>query len=204
MGGELIATAGEVAKLVREFGDTRVGQAITGVVVDAVGLLVGDWMGNVRVNHLAELSRRTHEILKGRGVEPLPAEGMSPVLLKPIVQAAADEGRPELQELWAKLMAAAMDPARVGRVRHSFVDAIKRMDPQDAKVMDYFSTRSSEDISLVDIMSDLNMRGDEADLSFDNLRALGLGETPRGPRDLIALTAKGRELLRVVTDQSSP
>jgi hypothetical protein len=212
MGGDLIGTAQEVTRLAKEVGDTRVGQAIAGVLVDCVGLLVGDWMSHVRVRHLADLSQRTHEILEARGVEPLPAEGMSPVLLRPIMEAAADEGRPELRELWAKLMAAAMDPRRVSAVRQSFLDAVKRMDPADAKVFDHFSTAElpRRGLRCSNVAPDLGMTDDEVRSSFDNLRNLDLAEfgneyqvltNPSAPApESILLTAKGRELLRAIMD----
>jgi Abortive infection alpha len=53
----------------------------------------------------------------------------------PLLRAAYDEGRPELQDIWAALIAAAMDPERMGRVRISFIDTLKRFDPLDARVL---------------------------------------------------------------------
>ncbi|MEJ0010612.1 MAG: Abi-alpha family protein [Alphaproteobacteria bacterium] len=53
----------------------------------------------------------------------------------PLMRAAYDESRPELQEIWARLIAAAMDPQRAPRVRISFIETVKRMDPLDALVL---------------------------------------------------------------------
>jgi hypothetical protein len=70
--------------------------------------------------------------LKARGVEPEPPS-LSIVL--PILVAAADESRDELQDIWARLLAAAADPARAKSFRATFIDAAKRMDPIDAPVL---------------------------------------------------------------------
>src|SRR5579863_3595320 len=63
---------------------------------------------------------------------------MKPPSLKyaiPILQATADEGNEELQDLWSRLLAAAMDPNRRDALRQSFVQAVKQMDPIDALVL---------------------------------------------------------------------
>jgi hypothetical protein len=48
---------------------------------------------------------------------------------------AYDESRPGLGEMWAELIAAAMDPTRSGRVRLTYNENLKRFDPLDALVM---------------------------------------------------------------------
>ena len=56
-------------------------------------------------------------------------------LVLPIAVSAADESRDELQDLWARLLAAAADPARVNFFRLAFIEAVKKMDPLDAAVL---------------------------------------------------------------------
>lgn len=53
---------------------------------------------------------------------------------------AQEESREELAELWARLLANAMDP-NMNSVRQSFIDAVKRMDPLDAVVLRYIYER---------------------------------------------------------------
>jgi hypothetical protein len=40
-----------------------------------------------------------------------------------------------LKDLWAALLAAAMDPSRTGLVRQSLIAAVKKLDPLDTAVM---------------------------------------------------------------------
>jgi hypothetical protein len=47
----------------------------------------------------------------------------------PLVISAADEDRDELQEIWARLLAAAADPARAKSFRIQFIEVAKQMDP---------------------------------------------------------------------------
>jgi hypothetical protein len=56
-------------------------------------------------------------------------------ICSPILEAAADEENDELQDLWSRLLAAAMDPNRRDAMRQSFIATVKRMDPIDALVL---------------------------------------------------------------------
>ena len=90
-------------------------------------------LGQVIVTEAGQYDAWLDKILRRRQVDyPQP---VSPSLAVPLLQAAYDESRPELQELWASLIAAAMDPARSGRVRLSFIDTLKQFDPLDALVL---------------------------------------------------------------------
>jgi hypothetical protein len=76
-----------------------------------------------------------------------PFEEISPSIAVPLIEAAADESREELAELWAKLLAAAADPARKGRVRLEFATTLKQMDPLDAKVLETIYIRFPQGFS---------------------------------------------------------
>jgi hypothetical protein len=98
-----------------------------------IALLFGDRLVHWRIRQLARLQQRTREILSQRGVEE--AEE-NPSVEIPLLEAAIDEGRDELLDVWAKLWAAAMDPSRKGSVRRSLIDVVKKMEPVDAVVFD--------------------------------------------------------------------
>ena len=100
---------------------------------DLVGLLAGDRVKVARAKRLAILLEGTKKHLQDRGVvEPEPP---SLKLALPIFEAAADESNQELQDLWASLLAAAMDPKRRDWVRQSFIQIVKQMDPFDVLVL---------------------------------------------------------------------
>src|SRR5580704_10526643 len=79
------------------------------------------------------LWQRTRERLEHRGIaDPEPPSLKNSI---PILEAAADEENEELQDLWSRLLAAAMDPNRRDAMRQSFIQTVKQMDPMDALVL---------------------------------------------------------------------
>jgi hypothetical protein len=62
--------------------------------------------------------------LRDRKVETPKSASLS--LTLPILEAAANESRDELQDLWARLLAAAADPARAPAFRLAFIEAVKK------------------------------------------------------------------------------
>lgn len=106
------------------------GRAIGPAVGDIYGLLIGDKVKAARVRNLEEINELRRKKLEDRGVkEPLqPPEDIA----IPILEAAQGETRAEMQDMWARLLANAMDPARAQNVRPEFVDTIKELQPIDA------------------------------------------------------------------------
>ena len=78
--------------------------------------------------------RRTEQILRERDVQEVIE--LSPNVATALIAGAQEEGREELMELWARLLANAMDPS-MNSVRHSFIEAVKKMDMRDAVVLQY-------------------------------------------------------------------
>jgi hypothetical protein len=99
---------------------------------DLVGLLVGERVKARRAEKVAILWQQARERLQDRGISPEPP---SLKLAIPILQAAVDEGNDQLQDLWSRLLAAAMDPNRRDAVRQSFIQTVKQMDPTDVLVL---------------------------------------------------------------------
>jgi len=98
-----------------------------------VGFL-GDYVEHKRLRRAADLWTDTKEHLRKRGVtEP---RDVSPSVLLPLLGAAMDEDGAVLKDLWAKLLAAAMDPNRAEFVRPSLIALLKQMDPLDARVLE--------------------------------------------------------------------
>jgi hypothetical protein len=113
----------------------------------------------------------------------------------PIIIAAQDESRPELQDLWARLLAAALDTTRSGRVRGEFIDAVKQFDPLDALVLHEFHSGQSWTATQRDILAvKFHRNPDEIEISLNHLEELGcLGQ----PGNFIFHPVPfGRELLR--------
>ena len=118
------SVSGQLAVVVRE--------VLGKPLADLVGIVGADWLHEFRERNRDRLARRTEEILRERDVKERCGDVAQMV---PLIGAAQDDDREEIQELWARLLASALDPSRRMRVRKSFVDTLKGFDPIDALVL---------------------------------------------------------------------
>jgi hypothetical protein len=102
-------------------------------------------------------------------------------LALPIFEAAADEDNQELQDLWARLLAAAMDPKRRDLVRQSFIPIVKQMEAFDVAVLKiiadnhiYSPNQNGRDVVVTSLQGDppQDIRNDVL-VSFEALAKLG-------------------------------
>jgi hypothetical protein len=104
--GSLVPISDEQAKLFQEAVKALEGlggflKEILGTVPhDIVGLLGGDWLRVRRAENLARIVAKSKDRLKARQVEPPEPASLSIVL--PILVAAADESRDELEDAAAR------------------------------------------------------------------------------------------------------
>jgi Abortive infection alpha len=116
----------EAIKTIRGLGGF-IEKALGSVPEDLIGLLGGDWLWVRRAENMVRMMQRAKDRLEARGVEdPQPA---NLTVALPILRGAADESREELRDLWARLLANAMDPSRANRVRAAFVEVVKKLEP---------------------------------------------------------------------------
>lgn len=177
-----------------------VGRVLGTVPEDAVELVIGDPLRFVRTAIASQYDKLLTKLLAERGVKhPQP---VTPALAIPLLRAAYDEGRPELQDLWARLLAAAMDPSRDGNVRQSFIVAVSQLDPLDARVLVWMSSYSGPDIiNLADrACKELNASQDEIQISFVNLAKVGCVYHEAQRRQHPILVSFGRRLLSACYD----
>jgi hypothetical protein len=155
------------------------------VPADLVGVAGGAWLHEVHIRIKDAWRRRTEEILRERDVQDVIE--LSPNMAVALVEGAQEEGREELMELWARLLANAMDP-NLNSVRQSFIEAVKNMDPVDAIVLRHiheenivFIQRGSASVEqktnqrtgVEDISIAIGRRSDEVEVSFRHLRDIG-------------------------------
>jgi hypothetical protein len=82
---------------------------------------------------LADIADQVNVILTQRGVEDTRA--VTPKLALPIFEESSLEDDPALMDLWAQLLANAMDPAFKGELRYAYTEIIKNLSPIDAKIL---------------------------------------------------------------------
>jgi hypothetical protein len=140
---------------------------------DLLGLLVGDRVKAKRIERIEMLWRRTRERLGDRGVaDPEPPSLKYAI---PILEAAADEENGEIEDLWSRLLAAAMDPSRRDGMRQSFIQVVKQMDPTDALVLKVIRDAGAtvlEPNRRIWVASKLECSQDEVIVSFAHLNRL--------------------------------
>jgi hypothetical protein len=112
--------------------------------------------------------------------------------------AAAEESRDELQDLWAALMAAIVDPDRKGFFRIKFIDIAKRMDPLDAPVLSQLGRypHPVDHQHRTEIVQALKISLDQVLVSISNLQDFGLVAT--NPSFTNTMMPLGREFLRAI------
>lgn len=151
---------------------------------------------------------RVQRILEERGYsDETPFRVPSTKFAFGFVQGASVEDEPELQELWAKLLANAVDPNFENDIRISFMSIIKDLTPLDVKVLDImnndFSKRSKgtnnfniyfsiKQLSTFLSVSDFTLRA-----SIDNLKRCQLVENT--PLNVVKLSPP----VEVVTSRRS-
>jgi hypothetical protein len=110
-------------------------------ISDGVGITIADPLRAVRTLALDWYARRVDDILAKRNAKKI--VGAPPRLALEILDAAQDETRDDLRELWAKLIANAMDEGTRDSVRIEFVAILKQLNPIDALILQRLSTLKS-------------------------------------------------------------
>jgi hypothetical protein len=173
----------EIVKAFRGLG-SFLAQALGSTPEDLIGYLGGDWLRFRRAENIARLLNAARERLAARGVDQPQPASLSVAL--PILRGGADEDRDVLVDLWARLLANAMDP-HLSSVRHQFISAVQAMDPMDGVVLDYIHiggyhrVRDGNDNEGVDrsqMVAELGATDDDVIVSLDHLASLGLLEKP--------------------------
>jgi len=191
---EAAKAAGKAIDAVAETG-SYVTDVVGDLPRDLVGI-IGDWAKHKRARRSIELEAETEKLLHERGVKD--RSEVSPSIAIPLIAAAINEDRDGLKELWARLLAATLDPARAGYFRSAFIDAAKRMDPLDARLLHAATAHGGAitEETRKHLCATLHVSRDELEVSIQNLEKLEMLVLPSPPNG--AISAIGREFLRAV------
>lgn len=117
----------------------KLGQFFSNVFGEPIKTSVGmlqDKLGVIRWERQLRLADRVKEILDQRRNEGNRVS-VPPRLALPIIEAASIESDDFLQDLWANLLASAMNSVTAPKVRSAFVDIIKQLEPIDVKLLEF-------------------------------------------------------------------
>lgn len=166
-------------------------------IADVYGILIGDPLHAARHRRLDAITRRTQEILRERDAK---TTALPEQIAIPLLEAAQQESRTEMQEIWARLLANAMDTDRAADVRPEFVAALQKLQPLDALLLqEARALVQNPNQATVDpkIFADrLSIRETLAAVSIENLViARCLSRHLSGQTDYYRLAGFGIELL---------
>jgi len=168
-------------------------------IADIYGVLIGDHIHAARHRRLDAITRKTQQILKDRNAKT--AEIPEQIAI-PLLEAAQSESRTEMQDLWARLLANAMDAVRCPDVRPEFIITLKQLQPIDALVLHKIHERARNNpdqrgtVETAEIAPSLSMRPTLVVVSLDNLaRVECLKKHESGHGDYYVLTGFGTEFL---------
>ena len=115
---------------------------IAGAIGQSAAMVGGDWLKLWQLTNAVTIGKLAVKYLNKRGItdkEQLRALTTKFGIL--YLQGAAVEEDPTLQELWAKLLANALDPQRSPQEPHAaFISILKELSASDAKILNFFYT----------------------------------------------------------------
>jgi hypothetical protein len=147
-------------------------------IQDVVGYFGGDWLHAKRKQNREWLKARKDQIHLERGITQL--EQVSPSVGVPLLLAAQEESQSDLQEIWARLLAAVEDPVRARSFRQEFIPVLKQFNPIDAQIMQVVfqtnfvspDTAPVGGTSFKSAEAKLSISRMELEVSFENLKRL--------------------------------
>jgi Abortive infection alpha len=173
---------------------------ITDIAENALGEIGGRWISETRARNRARLRERTEAILNSRGAEMNAAP--SPSTTIPLLSAAQDEGREELLDLWARLLATALNPVSAENYRREFVGIARALEPIDVACLPRLEAGATKAwrFRRESMAKALNKSQDGVDLALRNLAKLGLIDLEKmeSPDFQSFMTPLGRQFLAAV------
>jgi abortive infection alpha-like protein len=141
-------------------------------------------------------ARRVTQKLRERNLRDEQLKAVSPNIAIPLLEAAQDETGDELREVWARLLANAMDPNRSSRVRLEFIETLKQFNPPDALLLNELVTTPNMSPNSRDfLVNRLHLSRDEVVVSSQHLTKLGCIEVSTTDRGNYGVLPYGKLLL---------
>jgi hypothetical protein len=200
---ESAKAAQEVAKLGTKFVDAAsaaapfINRVLGRPIEDAAGLLIADPLRAARILAQDWYARRVSQKLRERNLKDEELKAVPPNIAVALLEAAQDESRDELKEIWASLLANAMDPNRTSRVRLEFIGTLKQLNPLDALVLrELAATPNMSPNSREFLSGRLNVNRDEIVVSSQHLVKLGCIEVSTTDKGNYGVLSYGKLLLR--------
>lgn len=109
---------------------------VTNESIEAVTGMLSDKLRFMRWERQLRLANRAKEIIRERGLENN-FRVVPPKIALPIIENASLEENDELQDLWANLLASALDLNFDGTLRTAFIDILKQLEIIDVHILEF-------------------------------------------------------------------
>ncbi len=110
---------------------------------EALGGLFADLINERRHANLIKITGRSQERLSNAGVS---AKEVPLSIIHPALQAASLEEEPDLQEIWANLLANAADPRETTPLSPSFPAILKELSAREVRLLDTLFQEASDEV----------------------------------------------------------
>lgn len=188
-GGKVIDAAQNAAPFVN--------RVLGGPLEDATGLFIADPLRAARILAQDWYARRVTEKLRERNLRDEQLKAVPASIAIPLLEAAQDETRDELREVWARLLTNVMDPNRSQRARLEFIETLKQFNPLDAQVLgELLVTPNMGPNSREFLVTRLGVSRDEIVVSSQHLVKLGCVEISTTDKGNYGVSSYGKLLLR--------
>lgn len=151
--------------------------------VQSVMMIGQEWINYWKLKNAVFVGEKAKEYLKQRGItEATQVRELTAKFGVLFLQGASVEDEPTLRDLWAKLLANALDPNfQIQSIRSAFFSIIKELDPNDAKILELVHKTAIELGSSITvhmyksefIKSTLGLNDEQFAISFQNLIRTG-------------------------------
>jgi len=172
-----------------EAGGAYLAKMLGTVPEDVVGLLGGDLIHHYRLRNWHKISQKTDEILEQGGIEK--RDPLSPKYIKPLLEAASNEGDETLQDMWAQLLANAMNPDHDASLQLEYIEVLKQFKPIDARILNIYVGLGPDTGQSPNNLPERDLRKTEIIVSADRLASVGcLNKLPqKNPKAVEGKTA---------------
>jgi hypothetical protein len=206
---EVAKTAGKALDLA-EAGGGYLAWMLGTTPQDVMGLLGGDYLRQLRLRNWHRIGQKTEQELKDRKVDN--PETLEAKHVAPLLEAASGESNETLQDMWARLLANAMDPDCDASLQRVFIDTLKQLEPIDARILSaYLEVDDGNVQATIHIAPKVGLRITEVIISSEHLVSLGcLNNMTRDSlaaatsKTLYTVSALGLELSRACLSPLTP
>ncbi len=139
---ELIAISGQLTGVAAAIPFTSIVKRMLGPAADEIAERVRDEIKLYRYGRQLSMLSKAEKLAKDAGFTP---KAVPVKLLFGLLEGASLEENEDLHDKWASLLANAANPAAMVPVRPSFMDTLKLLTPEAAKLLDAAYAKAGED-----------------------------------------------------------